>query len=126
MDIEAQKEFAKVIADGIKEADSNVNPINPQNIIYSVGVAAVIFVGWSFNSNQEANAEMAAQNSEKLEQLTAAVSRLVTYNESQQSELSKRGEWMGNINTYSEESRMKDQDHDLRIERIEKELELKR
>lgn len=85
------------------------NPINPHNIFYAIGAAAVIWVAYSFNQTVESQ-------SEKLDQLTTAVNKLVLVNESQNAELGERGDWMKGVDTYSEQSRMFDQQHTQEIQ----------
>jgi orotidine-5'-phosphate decarboxylase len=103
-----REQLANDIASGIASANRQENPINPQNIFYAIGAAAVIFVGYSFNQSVE-------QNSEKLDTLVSAVSQLTSITEQQQQELGKRGMWMSNVDTYSEQSRLKDNEHGREI-----------
>ncbi len=107
-----QKDFAKAVAAGLSDAHKAESPINPQNIFYALGVAAVVYVGWSFNHTVEGQGE-------KLNELTEAVGKLVVVSENQQTELKSRGHWMDGIDTYSEQSRMKDQEHDQRLKLLE-------
>lgn len=108
-------DFAKTIIEAMGEAHKQESPINPQNIFYALGVSAVAYVGWSFSSTQETN-------SEKLDDLTEAVAALVTVSEAQQLEISRRGDWMGEVNTYSEQSRRKDDEHDRNYEELNRRL----
>lgn len=108
-----QAELGKVIAEGLNRAHKEESPINPQNIFYALGVAAVLYVGYSFDSTVQANAD-------KLDALTEAVGKLVLVSENQQQELSRRGLWMDNVDTYSEQSRIHDERHDAAIENLER------
>lgn len=115
MTSEEHKALASDIAQGIATAHKEESPINPQNIFYALGVAAVLYVGYSFNQSVEGNAE-------KLDTLTEAVSKLVLVSETQQTELAKRGDWMEGIDTYSVQSRIKDNEHDRKYEELDARL----
>lgn len=116
MEEKERVEFASVVAAAIGQAHKEENPINPQNIFFALGVAAVAYVGWSFTNTQESN-------SEKLDDLTEAVAALVSVSETQQLEISRRGDWMGEVNTYSEQSRRKDAEHDRNYREIDERLD---
>ncbi|MEP5937156.1 MAG: hypothetical protein ABJ239_02410 [Erythrobacter sp.] len=61
-------------------------------------------------------------NSEKIDRLTENITRLVLASENMQSELQQRGGWMDGQDMYSEQSRMKDQEHDQRLKALEAKL----
>jgi hypothetical protein len=54
-------------------------------------------------------------NSEKIDKLTEPITLLVVASENMQGELTKRGGWMDGQDLYSEQSRLKDQEHDQRL-----------
>ncbi|WJY17680.1 hypothetical protein QQS45_08465 [Alteriqipengyuania flavescens] len=84
------------------------NPIEPHKIIYGVGASAVAAVVLWFGS-------MTLSHDERLDRLTAATERIVTLQEGDQKELTERGVWMGGINSFRENTR-------IRLDRIEREL----
>lgn len=115
MSPDERKELAKDIAKGISGAEREKSPINPQNIFFGIGVLAVGFLVNDFNATVEANTNGQTE-------LTEVVNRLVLVSENQQEELGRRANWMSNADTYSEESRAKDEEHDQNYRELNRRL----
>lgn len=80
----------------------------------------VMIGGFSLVMSEVSQAGSAAYvNSEKIDQLTENVTLLVAASQNMQNELTKRGGWMDGQDLYSEQSRLKDQEHDQKIKALE-------
>ena len=91
-----------------------------------LGVAAfciLVIGGFGLIVAQIGQASSAATaNSDKIDQLTENVTLLVAASQTMQNELTKRGQWMDGQDLYSEQSRLKDQEHDQRLDTLEAQL----
>ena len=80
----------------------------------------VIIGGFSLIMSQIGQAGSTANaNSDKIDRLTENVTLLVAASQTMQSELTKRGGWIEGQDLYSEQSRLKDQEHDQRLAALE-------
>lgn len=116
---------AEAILAAIKPEHSALSPKVQADLWIKLGIATfsiVMIGGFGLIMAEISRAGMAAStNSEKIDLLTDNVTQLVIASKNMQGELTKRGGWMDGQDLYSEQSRLKDQEHDQRLTALEAE-----
>ncbi|MDN3646050.1 hypothetical protein QWY75_07510 [Pontixanthobacter aestiaquae] len=114
---------AAAILDALKPERVGLSAKVQADLWVKLGIAAFSFLiigGFSFIMLQISQAASTANtNSEKIDKLTENITMLVVASQNMQNELTQRGGWMDGQDLYSEQSRLKDQEHDQRLDALE-------
>ena len=125
MSTEMSPDAAAIIA-ALKPEQSALSTKAQGELWIKLGITAfsiVMIGGFSLIMYEISRTGMATNiNSEKIDRLTENITRLVLASENMQGELQQRGGWMDGQDLYSEQSRMKDQEHDQRLNALEETL----
>ncbi|WP_209347011.1 hypothetical protein [Pontixanthobacter sp. CEM42] len=114
---------ASAILEALKPERLGLSAKVQADLWIKLGIAAfsiLIVGGFSLIMLQISQASSTANtNSEKIDKLTENIAMLVVVSQNMQSELTQRGGWMDGQDLYSEQSRLKDQEHDQRLDALE-------
>ncbi|MXO89517.1 hypothetical protein [Pontixanthobacter aquaemixtae] len=114
---------AKAILEALKPEATAISAKTQADLWIKLGVATfsiVLIGGFALIMAQITQASSTANaNSDKIDRLTENVTLLVAASQTMQTELTKRGGWMDGQDMYSEQSRLKDQEHDQRLKALE-------
>ncbi|MGB7373724.1 hypothetical protein [Pontixanthobacter sp.] len=114
---------AMAILSALKPQESALSPKAQADLWVKLGIATfsiVMIGGFGLIMTEISRNGMATSaNSEKIDILTENVTQLVIASQNMQGELTKRGGWMDGQDLYSEQSRLKDQEHDQRLTALE-------
>lgn len=114
---------AMAILAALKPEESALSPKAQGDLWIKLGIAtfsiAMIGGGSLIMTEISRNGMATSANSDKIDKLTENVTQLVIASQNMQGELIKRGGWMDGQDLYSEQSRLKDQEHDQRLEMLE-------